>query len=235
MPGAQPEAIQRRQANLLKHWHRYLIGNYASHCSDAIEVGCGAGFVMENLRDQLGVYGIDIDRNQVKMARSRDLNVDMMDGLSMEIEDDSFDLAYCSYYLMWLKDPKQAISEMARVARKRVLFTSEPIWGGALFLPAEMEVIVKGWIDLIGEKGGNPDGGLEAVKALTGMGQPCRFGTVPKDTSPRDVVGNVRSELEYLRGEGIDTEVSDPIFFDVPFVWGVLFLDGQEESTSMQR
>lgn len=223
MPGGQPERIQRSQAEQLKEWHRYLLGTYASDCDNGLEVGCGFGYVMSNLEDLIPVEGIDIDTNQIAAARKVGHMVREMDGSSMDLEDGSFDLVYCSFYLMWTGQIRASLEEMSRVARRKVIVFSEPYWSGSIRSPPEMGELVEAWKRLIRRRGGDPDSGLRTVESLRKMDMPCRFGTVPKDQSGIEIERIVALEEEVLIEEGINPEVPYPLYFDVPFIWGVIF------------
>ncbi len=70
----------------------------------ALDVGCGPGLVMDLFSSTFEVQGIDIDPNMVRSAKERGLKVFHGDALDLPFEDGSFDLAYCSFTLLWVGD-----------------------------------------------------------------------------------------------------------------------------------
>jgi len=224
MAGVQKSLVQTSQADWLREWHRYLVRTYCGECLDSLEVGCGEGRVMQNISDMVSVRGIDIDADQVTEAGEKGLDVLQMDGLSTSFERDSFDLVFCSFYLMWVADIGSAVREMIRIARRKVLMMSEPVWTGSVVAPPDLSRIVEAEIDVIEREGGDPDSGLMVVDALKDLGRDFRFGSVPNDTSPVETEKNVNVELRYLDDKGIHLEVDRIDMFHVPFVWAAVDL-----------
>jgi SAM-dependent methyltransferase len=223
MSGEQSSDVQRWQALHLGDWHRYIVGRYASGCGNALEVGCGAGFVMENVSEIIDVSGVDLDEDQLRMAVNRGHRVRKMDGLDLDTEDE-YDLVYCSFYLMWVRDMEKAISEMVKAARSRVIMMSEPVWSKAIYHPEDLGVIAEIGSREILERSGFPDAGIRMIEILDGMGMSFRFGTVPVDTSPGQMREHVKFEMDQLEGR-VDIDVDSANFFTVPFMWAAIFLD----------
>ena len=105
----------------------------------ALEVGCGAGHVMEILSEYLEIKGLDSDPDMVSLCREKGLDVNPGDAMDIPFEDDSFDIVYCSFLLLWLPDPVRAVEEMARVSRKWVICLAEPDYGARIDHPPELE------------------------------------------------------------------------------------------------
>ncbi len=212
-----PEDIQARQASQLREWHRYIVKRYAPECRKALEVGCGAGYVMENLSDMMDIRGIDIDPKMVGSARKRGLDAFVGNGLALP--DERYDLVFCSFYLMWVRNMKNAISQMVRVADKGVLILSEPVWSSAIFSPGSVDDMVMAQRLLIKHQGGDPDGGMTLIRTLRDMKLDFKFGIVPVEMSPASVDENVKAEYDYLESKGFEVDRSRADLFTVPFVW----------------
>lgn len=105
----------------------------------ALEVGCGAGHVMSIMSEHLDVRGVDIDPDMVALCRERKLDAVMGDAHDLPFEDGSFDVVYCSFLLLWLREPDEAVAEMARVSRKWVVCLAEPDYGARIDHPPELE------------------------------------------------------------------------------------------------
>ncbi len=155
MAGVQSDDVQAIQASWLRDWHRYLLNTYCPDCSTGLEVGCGTGYVMSNFKGLIKLHGIDLDNTQVQNARERGLDVLNDDARALRFQDRSFDLVYCSFALMWIKDQERAMNEMIRVSRKRVLILNEPIWNMTMYHPSELSTLVDGLRDRIRDTGGS--------------------------------------------------------------------------------
>ncbi len=218
MAGVQTLGVQIAQSEWLKDWHRYLVNRFSSGSKTALEVGCGEGHVMSNLSDILQVKGVDLDKEQAANARKRGLDIEAMDGLDLQFEDGSFDLVLCSFYLMWVKDPRRAIDEMLRVSRNGALVLNEPIWSRSIYAPEGLKELVDGWTSVIRKDGGDPDAGSKVAEIMGQMGG--RFGTVPGEMDRAEMLHNVEFERDILRKRGIEVKTVTPSIFHVPFVWG---------------
>ena len=122
----------------------------------ALEVGCGAGHVMEILAQHFDVAGIDNDPDMVEICRSKGLDVQLADAAELPFEDDSFDIVYCSFFLLWVDEPVKVLEEMARVSKSWVLCLGEPDYGGRIDHPPELEKLGQLLIDDLQSRGADP-------------------------------------------------------------------------------
>lgn len=219
MPGSQPINVQERQASWMADHHRYLVDRFASDCRTCLDVGCGAGMVMETLSDMLQIKGVDMDPDQVQIAVNHGLNVNTGNGNALPYPDSTFDLVICSFYLMWVKDKSKALKEMMRVSSGKIIILAEPIWSMTMKDPRELEDLILLSMDKIRNGGGDPDAGLEVLNLVRRMGIEHRYGTIPMDTSPGETLMNVQAEAEI---NGLTLDVPEPILFNVPFIWVVM-------------
>ena len=104
----------------------------------ALDIGCGPGLVMELLSSTLDLTGIDIDPDMARSVKDRGMNACQGDAVALPFKDKSFDVVYCSFTLLWVKDPQKAIREMARVSRRFVVCLAEPDYGGRICHPEEV-------------------------------------------------------------------------------------------------
>ena len=156
------DAQLRRQSLWLRESWLWLMrtkvmpGYPAGTKPTALDVGCGPGFVMEHMHDVCHVKGVDIDPEMVSSARARGLAVIQGDAHDLPFHDGEFDIVYCTFVIMWLKDPAKALSEMARVSRRWVLCLAEPDVGARIDHPEELgevkDLVIKG----IRSEGGDP-------------------------------------------------------------------------------
>lgn len=142
----------------------------------ALDVGCGPGFVMEELRDLLDVRGLDIDRDMVGACTARGVDVVEGDAMDLPFEDGAFDVAYCSFLLLWVKDPKRVVAEMRRVARRWVICLAEPDFGGRIDHPEGVGGLTQLVIQGIRADGGDPMVGRKLRGIFHGCGMEAEVG-----------------------------------------------------------
>ncbi len=145
----------------------------------ALDVGCGVGLVMEILGELLKVKGVDIDPGMVDEARKRGFDVSQGDALSLPYEDSSFDIVYCSFVLLWVRDPVKAVSEMKRVSKRWVLALAEPDFGARIDYPERLAKLTQLIIQGIREDGGDPLIGRKLRSVFSACGLKADIGVHP--------------------------------------------------------
>jgi 2-polyprenyl-3-methyl-5-hydroxy-6-metoxy-1,4-benzoquinol methylase len=125
---------------LMAGFHRSLDGLWQRARPDSVlDVGCGEGVLTEEWAEQLGggrVVGIDLDdpklRAEWETRRRDNLEFRAEEATSLSFADDEFDLAAAIEVLEHVPEPEATLSEMARVARSRLLVSvpREPLWRG---------------------------------------------------------------------------------------------------------
>jgi 2-polyprenyl-3-methyl-5-hydroxy-6-metoxy-1,4-benzoquinol methylase len=104
-----------------------------------LDVGCGEGILTAQWADKLGdgrIVGIDLDDAKLKAEwdrRSRaNLEYRVEDATNLSFADGEFDMATAIEVLEHVPDPERTVSEMARVAKRRLLVSvpREPLWRG---------------------------------------------------------------------------------------------------------
>lgn len=112
-------------------------------CKTVLDVGCGLGTFSLKISEMTGGELIGIDKNLKLLKEAKVVlkgkNVELCnsDAHFLPFKNDVFDLVTCTVTLMWVKDPKGAVNEMARVAKKggEVLAALEPDYGGIIRHP----------------------------------------------------------------------------------------------------
>ena len=122
----------------------------------ALDVGCGPGFVMDALKGELSVEGVDRDPDMVAACSARGFDATLADAASLPFGDGSFELVYCSFLLLWVEDPVRVVREMARVSRGWVLALAEPDYGGRIDHPDRLGALGRSVARAIEERGGDP-------------------------------------------------------------------------------
>ena len=87
-----------------------------------LEAGCGEGFVISKLNADLGV-GLDINFEALQWAKNNWDNVFFIQGdiFHLPFKDSTFDLVLSLEVLEHLKEPREALSELLRVAKSGVV------------------------------------------------------------------------------------------------------------------
>jgi SAM-dependent methyltransferase len=80
------------------------------------------------------------------------------DALSLPYPDQSFDITYCHFLLLWVSDPKRALVEMRRVTRPggHVLALAEPDYSARVDEPAELAVLGRWQAESLQRQGADP-------------------------------------------------------------------------------
>jgi len=145
----------------------------------ALEVGCGPGFVMEIMKQFADVKGVDIDDDMVSACKSRGFDVSKGNAESLPFEDRSFDVSYCSFLLLWVKDPVKVASEMKRVSSRWIICLAEPDFGARIDYPDALSEISKRIIDGIKKDGGDPFIGRKLRMIFSRCGLKAEIGIHP--------------------------------------------------------
>jgi ubiquinone/menaquinone biosynthesis C-methylase UbiE len=119
--------------SMLKDFNLPLEGN-------ALELGCGAGFVSAHLASnyRLRVVGTDAETDRIETSRRKNADIDNLsfliaDATSLPFDDGSFDLLLAQNVFHHIPDWRAAAEEVARVTRPGGIFMFSDILGtGAL-------------------------------------------------------------------------------------------------------
>lgn len=188
MPPIRPELERqlRRQVLWLKESWLWILENKLVAGEkgkpirlSALDVGCGPGFVMDLLSPLLRIKGVDISADMVNACRTRNLDVTQAAAEHLPFEDNSFDLVYCSFFLLWVNDPRVVISEMKRVSRRWVACLAEPDFGARIDYPDELSILNPLIADGIRKDGGDPFIGRKLRSLFSECGLTADIGIHP--------------------------------------------------------
>jgi ubiquinone/menaquinone biosynthesis C-methylase UbiE len=165
-----PEWHQRylQQAHWTQTIRTYLYRKVGlQHASKILDVGCGTGVLELELPEYSGAlsFAMDIDSASLYYARQYSPSADYTQGncLHMPYADQTFDVIYCHFLLLWVKDVYQALAEMVRVTRSGgyILALAEPDYGGRIDFPPELIKIGTWQCEALKHQGANPYIGRE--------------------------------------------------------------------------
>jgi len=103
-----------------------LIRDWIDPGSSVLDLGCGRGELLQDLRDHKAVegYGLEIDRGNLHACLSKQLNVvesNLNDGLAQYFGDLSFDTVVMTATLQAMRRPDMLLQEMLRVGRQGIV------------------------------------------------------------------------------------------------------------------
>ena len=128
-----------------------------------LEVGCGTGAVLAEIQKYLDnpIHGIEYN---VARARESRRNVPQAlltagDALHLPYADAAFDVTYCHFFLLWIKEPRLALQEMRRVTRRGgyVLLLAEPDYAARIDYPDTYRALGAAQRAALKHHGANPD------------------------------------------------------------------------------
>lgn len=98
----------------------YILGNIDSSISNIIDVGCGKGYLLEQISEKfphIELFGLDVITGS-QFNNSHKLNAEIT---SLPFCDRSIDCVVCTHTLEHVVDIRSAISELKRICRKRMI------------------------------------------------------------------------------------------------------------------
>lgn len=168
-----------RQAHWTKGFREYLYRKFSPGSALRIlEIGCGLGAVLECIRQEYGsnrpdLYGLDIDGYALKEAHSHtDAVLIRGEGEAVPLPDDTFDLVYCHYLLLWAASPINILREMRRVTKPEGICAAmaEPCYSEMTAEPESFALIAEKQAETLRKRGADTDSGAKLGLFFTGAG-----------------------------------------------------------------
>ena len=119
-----------------------IIQRWIEPDSRVLDLGCGDGSLLANLKQTKGVKGtgLEIDGNKIQSCVERGINVieQNLDAGLWNFQSDSFDTVLLAQTLKALSHPDQLIDEMLRVGRRGIVtFPNFGNWKSRLYLSSK--------------------------------------------------------------------------------------------------
>jgi ubiquinone/menaquinone biosynthesis C-methylase UbiE len=125
-----------------------------------LEVGCGTGAILSELPKDIFLHGLDIDSTALTQCQIHVPNASLVQGNALQLpySDEIFDIVYCHFLLLWVKDPLQALLEMKRVTKRgaHILAFAEPDYTARLDQPGELIPLGEWQTESLRKQGANP-------------------------------------------------------------------------------
>lgn len=153
----------RQQANWTRQLRQYIFDKLAiSGAERILEVGCGTGAILTELGQDSSArrHGLDINASYLKLAEHHVPGAELSvgDACCLPYASGRFAAAACHFLLLWVHDPSQVVSEMARVVQPggAVLLLAEPDYGGRIDYPHELSFLGEWQTESLRLQGANP-------------------------------------------------------------------------------
>lgn len=180
LPSSEAEAERLERQAALYGGTDFLRPFLLNHPGEVLEVGCGTGYFARAVAGALPgsrVVGLDLDEARLAYAQARNhcsnLSFARGDALALPFPSAHFDLVYCRFVLVHVKDPTQALQEMARVTRPggRVV-AYDMVHDGIWFSPEKpcFARVLRTALSIMRERGMEPSQGLHLASGMIRAG-----------------------------------------------------------------
>jgi SAM-dependent methyltransferase len=150
-----------QQAGWTRELRRYLFKQVRlSETSRILEVGCGTGVILSELPVHVLAHGLDIDPAALAQCQVHAPTASLVQGDALQLPylGETFDVVYCHFLLLWVKDPLQTLIEMKRAAKKggHILIFAEPDYTARLDEPRELAALGEWQAESLRRQGADP-------------------------------------------------------------------------------
>jgi len=169
----------RQQAGWTSELRTYLFKQAdLPHARDVLEVGCGTGAVLQEIKSPTDVHGLDLDPDRLAEAHLHAPAASLVcgDALRLPYPASSFDITFCHFLLLWVTDPVKALQEMWRVTRPggSVLALAEPDYSSRQDEPPGLQPLGKWQVEGLRRLGADPSLGKHLADLFHEAGIPIR-------------------------------------------------------------
>lgn len=160
-----------QQASWTRDLRVYLFEKVGlKHAQRVLEVGCGTGAILHELITPASLHGLDINFAALAECRAHVPGTSLIhgDALSLPYSSGLFDIVYCHFLLLWVRDPLQALTEMKRVAKPggHLIAFAEPDYSQRIDTPNELIQLGKWQTESLARQGANPGFGARLAESF---------------------------------------------------------------------
>jgi SAM-dependent methyltransferase len=148
-----------------------------------LEVGCGTGAILSELRSPISLHGLDINPAALVQCRVHAPAASLIRGNALQLpySNNSFDVVYCHFLLLWVNNPLQALLEMKRVTKtgRHIIAFAEPDYTERVDKPDDLIQLGKWQTDSLRKQGADPGFGARLAESFFQAGiQIVETGTI---------------------------------------------------------
>jgi ubiquinone/menaquinone biosynthesis C-methylase UbiE len=138
-----------------------------THARRVLEVGCGTGAILRDLPPSASLHGLDLEPASLAECKIHASAVSLTRGDAhfLPYPDQSFDIVYCHFLLLWVHNPLQVVREMARVGRN-VLALAEPDYSQRVDEPPALKPLGAWQTESLRRQGANPSFGARLAETF---------------------------------------------------------------------
>jgi SAM-dependent methyltransferase len=150
-----------QQAGWTRELRLHLFGRAGLERAERVlEAGCGTGAILCGLSTPAAVHGLDLDPARLAEARLHAPSAALAcsDALRLPYPEAAFDIAFCHFLLLWVRDPLGALCEMKRVTRPggAVLALAEPDYDSRVDKPDPLAPLGRWQAESLRRQGADP-------------------------------------------------------------------------------
>jgi SAM-dependent methyltransferase len=190
------------------------------NASRVLEAGCGTGAILSEIPEPVLLHGLDIDFAALSQCRVHVPTASLIQGNVLELPypNQIFDIVYCHFLLLWVRDPLRALLEMKRVAKTgaHIIAFAEPDYTARVDQPGELVPLGEWQTESLRRQGADPGLGARLADLF------------------------FRAGIKILETGPIQNEVGDPLPDEWETEWAVIVSDlaglvSKEEIQKMKK
>ena len=137
----------KQQASWTKQTRNFILNQISLPIqANVLEVGSGSCAVLDEFTiSGQNTFGLDIDFEILRSCNSSPNTQKLINanGMDIPIQSEVFDLSFCHYLLLWIKNPVNILHEMARVTKRNgwICCFAEPDYDSRIDFPPPFEKI----------------------------------------------------------------------------------------------
>ena len=138
--------------------------------SRVLEVGCGTGVVLSELPVHVSLHGLDIDPAALAQCRIHAPAASLIWGNALQLpySNETFDIVYCHFLLLWVDSPLETLVEMKRVTKPggHIIAFAEPDYTARVDRPPELVQLGQWQSEALKRQGADPGFGARLAETF---------------------------------------------------------------------